>query len=186
MKESVFATADLEAGISESAPIILVPLDFTPYSREAVPTAIGYAQRFHARIVLLHVIDVCLDFLNAARADVRRIEADIHQQARNEFNWALSTYRDSGVPFETMIVEGLPGAEIVKIARDRNVSLIVVGQHPPPKRWSLFHRRTVKHVLGKAGCEVVVVMHNDNPKRQWRNNLAMSGSAKGGAILLRD
>jgi nucleotide-binding universal stress UspA family protein len=165
MKESVL-DGDAQPSGDGTVPEILVPLDLTPCSREAVHTAIGYAQRLRARILLLHVIDVSLDFLNAARADVQRIEQDIRQQATHEFNWAMSMFRDSGVRFETMIVEGLPGHKIVNLAQDRNVLLIIMGRHPAPRTWSLFHRQTVKEVLSKAECEIIVVMHKANPKRK--------------------
>lgn len=167
MKESVVnvtGAAQGQAHNGEETREILVPLDFTPCSREALHTAVAYAQRFHARIVLLHVIDIALDFLNSARADVPRLENEIRDQAAEEFAWAISSYKDSGVRFETLIVEGLPAEQILDIAQTRNIFLIIMGKHPSPKRWSLFHRQTVKEVINKAGCEVVVVMLKTHSK----------------------
>ena len=148
----------------EPQPEVLVPLDFTPCSREALHTAIGYAKRLKARIVLLHVIDVARDFLNAARADVPRIEQELRDQANAEFAWAKDTYRESGVPFENVIVEGLPSEQILNTVAARSVEMIVIGKHPSSKPWNLFHRQTVKDVVAKAHCEVIVVMHKGKSK----------------------
>ncbi len=169
MKETVNASSERQgkdAFFNEEKvrPEILVPLDLTPCSREAVHAAVPYAQRLHARIILLHVLDVALDFLNATRVDVPRIEHQIREQVAAEFAWATSTYKGSGVSFETLLIEGLPAEQILNTAQERNVLLIVMGKHPKPKRWSLFHRQTVKEVMENAPCEVIILINHNNRK----------------------
>ncbi|MDB6028947.1 MAG: Universal stress protein family [Verrucomicrobiales bacterium] len=72
----------------ESQTGILVPMDFTPCSYKALRMAVRYAREFHSRITLLHVIDIALDFLNTARADVAKLEKDLHEETKNRFTEA--------------------------------------------------------------------------------------------------
>ncbi len=111
-----------------NAPDILVPVDFSACSINAVRVAAGIAAP-GGDLTLLHVIDE--DFVNDAvavslgRAD--EITERLRQQAEANFDASLGGVELGEVEVERMIVVGTPFVEILKIARDLDMPMIVMG-----------------------------------------------------------
>jgi nucleotide-binding universal stress UspA family protein len=110
------------------APDILVPVDFSPTSVNAVRVAIGIAEP-DGDLTLLHVIDH--DFINDAVAAALGPSDDIttrmREQAEVSFTNMLENIETGGVEIERMIVVGVPFVEILKITRDLDLPMIVMG-----------------------------------------------------------
>jgi nucleotide-binding universal stress UspA family protein len=110
------------------APDILVPVDFSPTSINAVRVALGIASP-GGDLTLLHVIDK--DFVEDAVAvgmgSTDDINARLRQQAESNFVSALEGVETGDVDIERMIVVGIPFVEILKIARDLDLPMIVMG-----------------------------------------------------------
>jgi nucleotide-binding universal stress UspA family protein len=110
------------------APDILVPVDFSPTSINAVRVALGIASP-GGDLTLLHVIDK--DFVEDAVAvgmgSTDDINARLRQQAESNFVSALEGIDTGDVDIERMIVVGIPFVEILKIARDLDLPMIVMG-----------------------------------------------------------
>lgn len=110
------------------APDILVPVDFSPTSLNAVRVAIGIADP-EGDLTLLHVIDQT--FLNDAVAagigSTDEITERLRWQAEMSFTSMLEGIETGGVEIERMIVVGVPFVEILKIARDLDLPMIVMG-----------------------------------------------------------
>ncbi|HEY0385932.1 MAG TPA: universal stress protein [Pyrinomonadaceae bacterium] len=107
---------------------ILVPVDFSPCSLNAVRAAAGIAAP-DGDLTLLHVIDK--DFIDdgvaASLGTSDEITARLRERAETEFNKMLEGLDTSGVDIERMIVVGIPFVEILKIARDLDLPMIVMG-----------------------------------------------------------
>ena len=107
---------------------ILVPIDFSPTSMNAMRVAVGLAEP-GGDITLLHVIDK--DFVEDAVAAGMGLSDDItarlREQAESNFAAALETVPAEGVSVERMIVVGSPFVEILKITRDLDLPMIVMG-----------------------------------------------------------
>lgn len=110
------------------APDILVPVDFSQTSSNAVRVALGIAEP-GGDLTLLHVIDK--DFVDDAVAaglgSSEEITARIRRQAEANFESALEGIQAGDVDIERMIVVGVPFVEILKIARDLDLPMIVMG-----------------------------------------------------------
>ena len=110
------------------SPDILVPIDFSPCSVNALRVAIGIAAP-EGDLTLLHVIDE--DFIQAAVAAGMGSSDDIRtrlkEQAESNFSTVLEGLDTNQVDIEKMIVVGLPFVEILKIARDLDLPMIVMG-----------------------------------------------------------
>jgi nucleotide-binding universal stress UspA family protein len=107
---------------------ILVPVDFSPTSLNAMRVAVGLAEP-EGDITLLHVIDKDFveDAVAAGMGSSDDITARLREQAESSFNAALETVQAGGVNVERMIVVGSPFVEILKIARDLDLPMIVMG-----------------------------------------------------------
>jgi len=110
------------------SPDILVPIDFSPCSVNALRVAIGIAAP-DGDLTLLHVIDE--EFIQAAVAasmgSSEEIRARLKEQAESNFSTVLEGLDTNQVDIEKMIVVGLPFVEILKIARDLDLPMIVMG-----------------------------------------------------------
>lgn len=107
---------------------ILVPVDFSPCSINAVRAAIGIAAP-DGDVTLLHVVDehFVTDAVGASLGNSDEITARLRERAEADFT-AMREGLDVGeVQIEQMVVVGTPFVEILKIARDLQLPMIVMG-----------------------------------------------------------
>jgi universal stress protein A len=111
-----------------TSPEILVPIDFSSCSVNALRVAIAMAAP-EGDLTLLHVIDE--EFVESAVAAGLGSTEDLRQrlkeQAEANFTAMLEGLDSGNVNMERMIVVGLPFVEILKIARDLDLPMIVMG-----------------------------------------------------------
>jgi nucleotide-binding universal stress UspA family protein len=142
-----------------TSPEILVPVDFSPCSVNALKVAIGMAAP-EGDLTLLHVIDQ--EFVDDAVATGLGSSDDIRnrlkEQAETNFSTMLEGIETGKIDVEKMIVVGLPFVEILKIARDLDLPLIVMGvrgRSTPPEE--LLFGSTAEKVLRGSRVPVLCV-----------------------------
>jgi nucleotide-binding universal stress UspA family protein len=138
---------------------ILVPVDFSPTSLNAVRAAAGIAAP-DGDLTLLHVIDQ--DFINDAVAaslgTTEEITQRLRERAEIDFGTMLEGLEFEGVNIERMIVVGAPFVEILKIARDLDLPMIVMGvrgRSTPPEE--LLFGSTAEKVLRGSRVPVLCI-----------------------------
>jgi nucleotide-binding universal stress UspA family protein len=139
---------------------IVCPIDFSPASLSALPKAVAIARQSGGQLTLLHVL---VNFPNeAAHSGTRAFGAIDQYRFRVErVNRRLRSLVSSEALGEAEIVaETMSGAAhnaILDAARERRADLIVMGQ--PPRRWfeDLVLGSTVKKVVDRAQCAVLLV-----------------------------
>jgi nucleotide-binding universal stress UspA family protein len=111
-----------------TSPEILVPMDFSACSVNALRVAVGMAAP-EGDLTLLHVIDE--EFVErvvaAGMGSTEELRNHLKEMAESNFNNVLEGLDAGKVNIETMIVVGIPFVEILKIARDLDLPLIVMG-----------------------------------------------------------
>jgi nucleotide-binding universal stress UspA family protein len=107
---------------------ILVPVDFSPCSLNALRVAIAMAAP-EGDLTLLHVIDdqFVTDAVAAGLGNADDIRSRLREQAELGFTTALEGLETNSVSIERMIVIGAPFVEILKIVRDLDLPMIVMG-----------------------------------------------------------
>jgi nucleotide-binding universal stress UspA family protein len=107
---------------------ILVPVDFSATSLNAVRVALGIAAP-DGDVTMLHVIDKDFveDAVAAGMGSSEDITARMRAQAEANFDGALEGIEAGEVEIERMVVVGYPFVEILKIARDLDLPMIVMG-----------------------------------------------------------
>ncbi len=141
------------------APDMLVPVDFSPTSLNAVRAAIKVAEP-GGDVTLLHVIDEHFvgDAVAAGIGTSEEIAGKLRQIAEANFEQALSEVEAGDVNVGRMIVVGIPFVEILKITRDLDLPLIVMGMRgrtTPPE--DLLFGSTAEKVLRLARVPVLCV-----------------------------
>ena len=138
---------------------ILVPVDFSATSINAVRVALGIAAP-GGDLTLLHVIDrdFVEDAVAAGMGTSEDITAKMRQQAESSFESTLEGLEAGEVDIERMIVVGVPFVEILKIARDLDLPMIVMGvrgRSSPPEE--LLFGSTAEKVLRGTRVPVLCV-----------------------------
>ncbi len=135
---------------------ILVAVDFSEASREALEFAAALAKRQGAEIVLLHVFEGVpgeLRVLEAAYVDTSFREEAAHNLAE----WTKDL-RAAGVTVRDEVREAAAvGAGIIGMAQETKADLIVIGRHGGQQLERMFATNTVSKVLHHAPCPVLVV-----------------------------
>ena len=138
---------------------VLVPVDFSACSVNAVRVAVGIAAP-RGDITLLHVIDQHFidDAVAAALGTSEEVTARLRGQAEAYFNNALEEVEAGEVNVERMVVVGVPFVEILKIARDLDLPMIVMGvrgRSTPPEE--LLFGSTAEKVLRGTRIPVLCI-----------------------------
>jgi nucleotide-binding universal stress UspA family protein len=125
---------------------ILVPVDFSDCSLDALEYAAGVAQQAKASLVLLHVVEPVSYGLDFALSHVgtREHVREIWMKRLEELTSAL---RASHVPVESQLRGGLPADSILDSAQTIPCDLIVMGTHG---------RRGISHALSGSVAEAVM------------------------------
>jgi nucleotide-binding universal stress UspA family protein len=138
---------------------ILVPVDFSPCSVNALRVALAMAAP-EGDITLLHVIDEHFinDAVAAGLGAAEDIRTRLRDQAEASFSSMLEGLDTGNVDIERMTVVGVPFAEILKIVRDLDLPMIVMGvrgRSTPPEE--LLFGSTAEKVLRGSRVPVLCV-----------------------------
>ncbi|MGV3774070.1 MAG: universal stress protein [Verrucomicrobiales bacterium] len=149
---------------------ILVPIDFTNVSAEALEIGLSVAKRCNWSITLLHVIfrSYAEGFIDSSAKGRMREEA--HRRAQRKLKMMAFDHRSSGVPILTMVRSGLPEYEILKVAEKMKPEMILlVRQRRHPLSRFIFGSVT-EDILEVAKCPVLVV--NDGVESEGLTGIA--------------
>ena len=142
-----------------TSPEILVPVDFSPCSVNALRVAIAMAAP-DGDLTLLHVIDQHFidDAATAGLGTVDDVRNRLRDLAETKFTAMLEGVETGTVDVERMIVVGAPFIEILKIARDLDLPMIVMGvkgRSTPPEE--ILFGSTAEKVLRGSRVPVLCV-----------------------------
>lgn len=135
---------------------ILVPVDFSDCSLEAVEYAANLAAQFSASVTLLHVLEPVaygLDFTLLHADDPARTKSRIQGQMAE----MAAALQQKKVTAASQVVGGLPIDGILRSAEALNSDLIVMGTHGHRGVSHLLLGSVVERVVRRAPCPVLAV-----------------------------
>jgi nucleotide-binding universal stress UspA family protein len=138
---------------------ILFPTDFSNGARAAMDHAVSLATDYHARLVLLYVVqDISIaEWYIPSSLSVNDLLEDMQKSASQEMDkWALEVSANAK-DVEKMVVRGVPFVEIIRTAREKQADLIVIGTHGRTGIDHLLFGSTAEKVVRKAPCPVLTV-----------------------------
>ena len=126
---------------------ILCAVDLTPASARTMETALAYGKALGAPVTLLHVVEPAgSDEATWARRGEARER--LHDLAARAGQWAFQ---------EETVVAGRSHVEILRLAAERRVSLIVIGTHSTHDMERALCGSTADQVVREARCPVLTV-----------------------------
>jgi len=144
---------------------ILVPTDFSECGNYALSYAASLARMFGASILCVHVIEPMVPTVGYSGMTEPLPIADISDQLEDSAERELPRIAEgeecAGLEVEELIVHGEAASEIVRVARDRKVDLIVVSSHGRTGWGRILFGSTAEAVVRHASCPVLVVKPPD-------------------------
>lgn len=136
---------------------ILVAADFSEHAEGAVERARDLAQRYGASLDIVHVVEY-LPVMDASFGPIAPFDVELTEQMVEAAKKRLADLAErAGIPADRRWVElGSPKAEIIRIAKERNVDLIVLGSHGR-HGITLLLGSTASSVMHHAECDVLAV-----------------------------
>jgi nucleotide-binding universal stress UspA family protein len=138
---------------------ILCPLDFSESSLYALTYALSLAQEADAQLLLLHVLEGLPEpnLETYRQVDLSTYEETRAQAARERLQRAIPNEARTWCRPEELLATGKAYREILRVARERDVHLIVMGvQGRNPVDLMLFGS-TTHHVVRGATCPVLTL-----------------------------
>ncbi len=140
---------------------ILLPTDFSGCANYALPYAAAIARATGATIICLHVVEPIVPAVGysglAEPMPIADISEQLEDSAEREFPQLTECDDFNGLEVEDEIVHGDPAAEIVRVADEREVDLIVVSSHGRTGLGRIIFGSTAEAVVRHAICPVLVV-----------------------------
>ena len=135
---------------------ILVPVDFSDCSLDALGYAAVVAQQAKASLMLLHVLEPVsygLDF-TLGQSKARRLEVETWTKRLEEL---VSSHQHPAMQVESQLRGGFPADSILDSAQTLPCDLIVMGTHGRRGISHTISGSVAEAVLRKARCPVITV-----------------------------
>ena len=138
---------------------ILVAIDFSAGSIQALRYALKFATSFDAQLLLLHVLHDPVDapgFYSSKKAG-KKVLRNMEEAASRMMEEFVDKHLKKWKKFETRIIPGLPAAEIVSLAEKAKVDMLVMGTRGHNGFKRLMLGSVTDRVIRASACPVLVV-----------------------------
>ena len=139
---------------------ILVATDFGTASAAAVRTAVELADRFAARLDVLHVVEEPFSHVAISHGYLPELDlfrAELRNAAHQQLDLVLTAEEVKRLGAHSGVVMGSPVHEIVRYANEHKSDLIVLGTHG---RGTVMHAllgSVAERVVRQAACPVLTI-----------------------------
>jgi nucleotide-binding universal stress UspA family protein len=130
---------------------ILVPTDFSRYSKKAISEAVDLALKYKAKIVLLHVIDEnilqCAADYCLSNEFVKQFKDESMKESEDKLNKVINAVKKSKkVNISYEVKKGVPAEVILDVAK-KGIDLVVIASHG--------RTGIIKHLIGSVTDKIV-------------------------------
>jgi universal stress protein A len=136
---------------------ILMPFDFSDHARHALRWGVSLAKQYGAQMVLLHVIPEVLEEVSARESAGEQLVIDLTADIKVHLQELADQEAREGGIVQVKVVDGEPAEEILRVAHQEAVDLIVIGTHGRSGLPHLVLGSTAEAVVRAAPCPVLTV-----------------------------
>ena len=137
---------------------LLLPTDFSESARHALTYAISFAREHAAELTLLHVVEVLPAHYAGELypAAMSQFVEEVSGYARATLAKLAEEARAHGVTVSERLATGKAAEEVIRVARQEQTDLIVIGTHGGGALSHVLFGSTTERVVRKAPCPVLI------------------------------
>lgn len=135
---------------------VLIPTDFSELSKRAVAEALPIVKKLNASVVFVHVLER-LDHPDDMTALFDEGYAYLMDRSHALLNDLVIQAKQAGIEAQAELKNGVPHVEIVELAQQKGVDLIIMGTHGRTGFNHLMMGSQTERVLRKAACSVMTI-----------------------------
>ncbi len=144
---------------------ILLPTDFSEYSRRAQNYACAFAEQFGAELHVLHVVQDLVALVPEPGLAFPP-PGDYMKELKESAERSLATVPDAkwavGKKIVRSVRQGPPFVEIIRYAKENDVDLIILGTHGRTGLSHMLLGSVAEKVVRKAPCPVLTVRPDEH------------------------
>ena len=147
---------------------LLVPTDFSENSKKALIYAVRLAQRNDSSLILFHAFESPVfhrhlqqGFSYDSNAEMGKQFIAAMRQSEEKLVTLSRDVQASSIKIETAQRLGIPSEEIIKVAKEWTVDLIVIATHSYTGLQHFLLGSTTERVIRLAPCPVLVVRQKE-------------------------
>ena len=142
---------------------VMFTTDFSEDSAYALPYARDLAEKFGAKLFILHVINNPISSIyGEPHGDYLAMEANARNKTREMMSKYDAILRDFP-NHELVIKEGDVVEQILDAVKEKSVDTLVLGTHGGGALRHFLLGSTTSHLLSSVHCPVLAVRHPDRP-----------------------
>lgn len=138
---------------------ILVPVDFSEYSKMALDYSIEFSKRFSSELILIYVIEPIVypsDF-GLGQIPINQVDFEIQSKAEEELKKLVDEKVPPGIKASSIVRTGKPFLEIINAAQEFNCDLIIIATHGHTGIEHILFGSTAEKVVRKSPVPVLTV-----------------------------
>jgi nucleotide-binding universal stress UspA family protein len=144
---------------------ILIPTDFSKYSKAALAYAAALAEKFGSELYLLHVVQnlgVMIPDMVNVMPPVMPSNEQMTAAVREALDRLIKENQLDKFKVHAEIRLGTPFYEIIQFAKENNVDLIIMGTHGHSGLAHMLLGSVTEKVVRKGPCPVLTVRHPEH------------------------
>ena len=138
---------------------IMVPIDFSVHSKNALRYAVPLAKQFSASVHLVYVVEPTIypADLGFGQVVLPGVEDELREKGGEELQSLIEREIGKGVKASFSVRTGNPHQEILHEAEEKNVDLIVVATHGHSGVEHMLFGSTADRIVRHAKCPVLSI-----------------------------
>lgn len=136
---------------------VLVPIDFSDYSKGALKYSVNFVQYFKAEIHLVYVVEPVIyppDF-SMGQIAIPAMDLEMDKRAKEELDKLAKKEIPAGIKIKTHVKTGKPYIEIIETSKENEIDLIIIATHGHTGFEHILFGSTAEKIVRKAPCPVL-------------------------------
>lgn len=138
---------------------ILIPVDFSEYSKMALDYSIEFSKKFNSELILIYVIEPIVypsDF-GLGQIPINQVDFEIQSRAESELKKLIEEKVPSELKASYVVKTGKPFLEIISAAKEYDCDLIIIATHGHTGIEHILFGSTAEKVVRKSPVPVLTV-----------------------------
>ncbi|MHB8578811.1 MAG: universal stress protein [Ignavibacteriaceae bacterium] len=138
---------------------VLVPIDFSDYSKNSLKYAVNFVKKFGAELYLIYVVEPIIyppDF-SMGQIAIPSVDLEMDKRAVEELEKLAMKEIPPEIKVSTIVKTGKPFIEIIETASEEKIDLIIISTHGHTGMEHILFGSTAEKVVRKAPCPVLTL-----------------------------